>query len=156
MKTEYREKEHPWQLVLEITVTSLFWGLWLYIVMPLISALLWLAGVHVFVEQMFVLGGYEALVERLTTYGGVVLAMLVLISLWIVWNVRHYGSRNTRTHALAPVTLMEQAAVAGLEAERLSLLQESRRLVVRFGENGELTVDHSGMEKAPLASRRGA
>lgn len=147
MKAEYQESERPWQFALEVTVTTVFWGLWLYIVMPLISALLWVAGVHVFVEQMFVLGGYEALIERLSAYGGVVLAMLAVISLWIAWNVRHYGHRNTRTHALAAVTLMEQGAAAGVDAERLGKLHHVRRLTARFGDNEELILGEGGAEE---------
>jgi poly-beta-1,6-N-acetyl-D-glucosamine biosynthesis protein PgaD len=153
MKAQYQEGERRWRFALEITVTTVFWGLWLYVVMPLISALLWVAGVHVFVEQMFVLGGYEALIERLSAYGGVVLAMLAVISLWIAWNVRHYGHRNTRTHALAAVTLMEQGAAAGVDAERLADLHLARRLTVRFGDNEELILEGNAAEDPPPAVR---
>ena len=124
-------------------MTTVFWGLWFYIVMPLVSALLWLAGVEVFVEQMIEQGGYQALVDRLSTHGGVVIAMLVAFTLGIVWNVRHYGSHNTRTHTLAAVTLMEGGAASGIEPRRLGQLQESRRLVVHFRENDELVIQQA-------------
>lgn len=144
MKLDEHAGQPPWRMALEVTVTSVFWGLWFYLVMPLVSALLWLAGVQVFVEQMIERGGYETLLDKLSAYGGVVLAMLLAITLWIAWNKRHYGSHNTRTHALAAVTLMEEGAAAGVEPARLGQLQDSRRLVVRFDENDELVVEHAG------------
>lgn len=149
MKPEEDGRQFPWRTALEVTVTSVFWGLWFYLVMPLVSALLWLAGVQVFVEQMIEQGGYQALVDRLSTYGGVVTAMLVAITLWIVWNVRHYGSHNTRTHTLAAVTLMEEGAASGIEPRRLGQLQESRRLVIHFLENDELVIEQAEAAIAP-------
>lgn len=144
MKPEEDGRKFPWRTALEVTVTSVFWGLWFYLVMPLVSALLWLAGIQVFVEQMIARGGYETLLDELSAYSGVVLLMLVAITLWIAWNKRHYGSHNTRTHALAAVTLMEEGAVAGVEPARLGELQEFRRLVVRFDDNDELVVEQVG------------
>jgi poly-beta-1,6-N-acetyl-D-glucosamine biosynthesis protein PgaD len=51
------EDEPPLRLMAEATATALFWGMWLYVIMPLVSLLLWFAGVQVFVEQMLTLGG---------------------------------------------------------------------------------------------------
>jgi poly-beta-1,6-N-acetyl-D-glucosamine biosynthesis protein PgaD len=142
MKTETPPKR-PWQLVLEVAATTVFWAVWLYVVTPLVSALLWLAGIHVFVEQMIVLGGYEALIEKLTTYGLVVFVMLVVISTWVTWNVRRYGRHNTRTHQLAAVTLHESASAAGLPAKRLEQLRTQRRLLLDYDDQDRLTVEES-------------
>jgi poly-beta-1,6-N-acetyl-D-glucosamine biosynthesis protein PgaD len=131
-------RETPLRLAAEVTATALFWGLWLYVVMPLVSLLLWLAGVQVFVEQMITLGGYEAFLEKLMTYGLVVLAIMLTIFAWVLWNVKHYGKRNTRSHELAAVTLAETAEAAGMEIEAVEKLQYLPRMILAFDDQKRL------------------
>lgn len=128
------------QVVREAVLTTLFWGLWIYLIMPLVSLLLWFAGYQVFVEQMITLGGYEALLERLTHYGLVVGATMMATLVWVTWNVRRYGHHNIRTHELAAVTTYETAAIAGLEPGELERLHECQRLTVDFDDHDRLMV----------------
>ena len=112
----------PWertdlQRVAEFTITTLFWLVWLYLIMPLVSLLLWLVGVQLFMDEMIVRGGLQALIEELLRYGLVVLAMLAATLLWVNWNLRHYGGHNKRTHQPQPVSLNELAVDSGLCAE---------------------------------------
>jgi poly-beta-1,6-N-acetyl-D-glucosamine biosynthesis protein PgaD len=135
------EQEPPIRFFAEVTATAIFWGLWLYVVMPLVSLLLWLAGIDVFVEQMITLGGYQAFLEKLLTYGLVVLMIMLVVFVWVTWNVRRYGgAHNTRTRTLAPVTLAETAEAAGTEPDVIERLQMERRLVVGFDEQDRLLV----------------
>jgi poly-beta-1,6-N-acetyl-D-glucosamine biosynthesis protein PgaD len=130
--------EPPMQWAVEVTLTAIFWGLWLYVIAPLVSILLWLAGVHVLVEQMITLGGYEYLLEKLSTYGLVVLGIMCVTFAWVLWNIRRYGKRNTRRRAPPPVTLKETAAMAGLKPDVLRRMQHERRLVIDFDEQDRL------------------
>lgn len=132
------EREPPIRLAAEITATTLFWGLWLYVVMPLVSLLLWLAGIHVFVEQMITLGGYEAFLEKLITYGLVVLAIMLTTFAWVTWNLRRYGRHNVRTHELAAVTLAETAEAAGLDIAAVEELQSMKRFTLAFDDQKRL------------------
>jgi poly-beta-1,6-N-acetyl-D-glucosamine biosynthesis protein PgaD len=131
-------EEPPTQFAVEVTVTAIFWGLWLYVIAPLVSILLWLAGFQVFVEQMITLGGYEYLLEKLATYGLVVLGIMVTTFAWVVWNIRRYGNRNTRRRPPPLVTLKETAAVAGLQPDAIRRLQRQRRLVIDFDDQDRL------------------
>lgn len=133
------------RLAREAALTTLFWGLWIYLIMPLVSLLLWFAGYQVFVEQMITLGGYEVLLERIAHYGLVVLATMVATLIWVVWNVQRYGHHNIRTHEIAAVTVHETAAVAGLGAQEVERLQECPRLVVDFDEQDRLVVHERSM-----------
>lgn len=76
-------------------LTVLFWGIWLYLVLPLVSLLLWAFGVRFLVEQIR-LGGYEGLLGSLATYGVVLLVLVSLLALWITWNVVRYGGSHDR------------------------------------------------------------
>jgi poly-beta-1,6-N-acetyl-D-glucosamine biosynthesis protein PgaD len=131
-------EEPPAQYAMEVTLTVLFWGLWLYVIAPLLSIVLWLAGVNVFVEQMITLGGYQHFLEKLGTYGLVVFAIMCATFGWVAWNVGRYGKRNTRRRAPPPVTLKETATIAGLSRDAVRHLQKQRRLVVDFDEHNRL------------------
>lgn len=121
-----------------LSLTTFFWMIWLYLIMPLLSLLMWLAGYQLFVEEMVVLGGYEALLGELRHYGLTVLAILLGILLWIDWNQRRYGRHNQRTVQPSPVTVAEQAEHAGLTPETLTTLRTARRTVVDFDEQDRL------------------
>ena len=129
-----------WRYIAEVVATSLFWGAWLYVVMPLVSLILWFAGIYVFVEQMVFLGGYEAFIEKLVEYGLVVFGIFVAITFWVGWNARRYGAHNTRLHFLAPVTLQETAGAAGLTAAVVQDLQARKRIEIDFNDFDHMLV----------------
>ena len=107
-------------------LTVLFWGVWLYLVLPLVSLLLWVFGVRFLVEQIR-RGGYEVLLGSLISYG-VVLAVLVgLLALWIAWNVVRYGgSHDRRTVKRAEVSDAAVQEAFRLDDSLLSVLRDQR------------------------------
>jgi len=135
----YLEERSP-HFFVEVAATAVFWGLWAYFIAPLLSLLLWAGGVHVFVEEMITLGGYEALLEKLIAYGLVVLAIVVAVNAWVLWNVRRYGGHNTRTHELAAVTLVESADAAGMAEGELQRCQNAKRVLVEFDDGNRMQV----------------
>ena len=134
----HQSRESILRLAAEFAATTIFWGVWLYVIMPLVSLLLWFAGVQVFVEQMITLGGYEAFLEKLTTYGLVVFVIMLSTFAWVTWNLRHYGRHNIRTHQFAPVTLAETADVAGLDTAAAEQLQRMPRMTLAFDAQNRL------------------
>jgi len=121
-------------------MTTLFWGLWLYFILPLVSLLLWFAGIHIFVEQMVMLGGYQSFLDQLLDYGLVILGMMVLTLIWINWNKQYYGARNNRSRQPAPVTHQELADFAGVPPETIKNLHRRRRAVIYFDDRDRLVV----------------
>lgn len=143
------ESPHWW---FEVLITTLFWGVWLYVVMPILSLILWIAGYQVFVEQMITLGGYETFLEKVNTYGLVVLLIMVATIIWVNWNLRHYGHHNTRTHMIADVTLAESAAVAGVDVAKLQQIQTTRRIVIEYDERDYLVQIEKDTQSRTVAS----
>jgi poly-beta-1,6-N-acetyl-D-glucosamine biosynthesis protein PgaD len=121
-----------WQRATEITVTTIFWLAWLYLIMPFVSLLLWVFGIQLFVDEMLVRGGYEALIGELLHYGLVVIAMLAITFVWVFWNLRRYGGHEMRTHQPAAVSLDEIAAASDLSRDTLLEIRYARRLQMRF------------------------
>lgn len=123
----------------EVGVTTFFWGLWGYLAAPLLSLVLWYFGYRLFYEEMVGRAGYQAFIEQLENYGLAVLAMLLVTLAWVFWNRKRYGGiYNVRTHAIAPVSLMESAEVAGIAAGDLEHVRERRRMLLDFCERDRI------------------
>lgn len=118
--------------VMEVLMTFVFWGLWVYLVAPLLSLLLWYIGIYLFVDRMITLGGYEAFAEQLVNYGSAVFVMWLLLTLWVLWNLRRYGQRNRRTVPPPHVTHAQIAESMHLSPESLRLLNASRVTHMHF------------------------
>jgi poly-beta-1,6-N-acetyl-D-glucosamine biosynthesis protein PgaD len=135
------------RLLAEVAATTFFWGVWFYLVTPLVTLVLWYAGFRVFESEMVDRSGYQAFMEQSEQYGMVVMAMLLITLAWVFWNVRRYGGiYNTRTRSLAPVSLMESADMAGLAPEEVEQIQDCQRLVLDFTAHNHVIVRDSSPE----------
>lgn len=119
--------------VLELTITVIMWGLWVYLITPLVSLLLWLIGIYLFVNRMIMLGGYQAFAEQLVNYGTVVFVMWLGLTLWVLWNLYRYGRMERRTERPSHVTDAEMAESMNLSTETIRDMRASRRIALYFG-----------------------
>ena len=152
MTRHLRLKTTTWRTATEFTITTLFWLVWIYLVMPLVSLLLWGLGVRLFVNEMVVRGGYEALIGELGHYSLVVLAMLSVTLIWVYWNLRRYGGHEMRTQQPAPVSLVEIAATTGLSSGAIQAIRAKSRLRIGFDDDDHPIIhaeDRSRRQKAP-------
>ncbi len=121
--------------VAELMITVIFWGLWVYLVTPLLSLGLWFIGIYLFVDRMITLGGYEAFAEQLVNYGAAVFVMWLALTLWVIWNLRRYGQRNRRHEPPPYVTNDQIAEVMHLPAAMISRAHESRDIHLHFDQH---------------------
>jgi len=122
-------------------LTVLFWGVWLYLVLPLVSLLLWALGVRFLVEQIR-LGGYEGLLGSLVTYGVVLLVLISLLALWITWNVVRYGgSHDRRTVKRLEVPDWVVRGKFRIDDRLLSVLRAERLVRVDFAGDDVVIAD---------------
>jgi len=133
-------KPSSWRAGTELVVTALFWGIWIYFILPLVSLMMWLAGIFIFVEHMILLGGYQSFLDRLLDYGLVILGMMALTLIWINWNKQYQGAGNKRSRQPLPVTDKEIAEFAGVSPETIKALHRRRRTVVYFDDHDRLVV----------------
>jgi len=128
--------EHPIIIfsrnVAALMITVLFWGLWVYLVTPLLSLALWFIGIYLFVDRMITLGGYEVFAEQLVNYGSAVIVMWLLLTLWVIWNLRRYGQHNRRTEPSPYVTDEQIAEAMHLPVGTISRAHASRHIHLHF------------------------
>lgn len=144
----HRSHRRPVPTGILALLTVLFWAVWLYLVLPLVSLLLWALGVRVFLER-FRQGGYEGLLASLATYSSVLLVIVSLLTFWIVWNVVRYGgSSDRRTVKRAEVPDWVVRETFRLDDKLLTLLRTERLVRVDFEGEGVVVIPDS----RPLAA----
>ena len=126
----------------ELLITIVFWGLWIYLITPLLSLLLWMGGVYLFVDRMIAMGGYQTFASHLVDYSITIFVMWLLLTLWVLWNLLRYGKRNRRSTGPGLVTSQDIAATIGSEPATVDQLRASREIFLHFDEN-----DHPVVEK---------
>jgi len=119
----------------ELVITVLFWGLWVYLITPLLSLGLWFIGIYLFVDRMITLGGYEVFAEQLVNYGAVVIVMWLVLTLWVIWNQRRYGRHNRRAEQSPSVTDAQLAETMHLSTKIISHAHVSRHIYLHFDQN---------------------
>ena len=121
-------------------LTALFWGLWLYLVLPLVTLLLWVAGIEL-VTREAVEANRTALLHTMSTYSVVLLVVLALLVAWIAWNVVRYGGardrRTVKRPDVAPSDVWERFRVDHSIGETL---QQTRFARVDFDREGCVTL----------------
>jgi poly-beta-1,6-N-acetyl-D-glucosamine biosynthesis protein PgaD len=109
-------------------LTVLFWGVWVYLVLPILALLLWAAGIRLFVTEMVASGRHD-LVRALLSYSTVLLTLVALLLLWILWNsVRYGGDSDRRTQKRPEVEDLEVGKSFSLDFTLLSTLRTQRFL----------------------------
>lgn len=129
----------------ELLVTIVFWGLWVYLITPLLSLLLWMGGIYLFVDRMIAMGGYQTFASHLVDYSIAIFVMWLLLTLWVLWNLLRYGKRNRRSTGPRLVTSEDIAAAIGCEPATVDQLKASREIFLHFDEN-----DHPVVEKVKV------
>jgi poly-beta-1,6-N-acetyl-D-glucosamine biosynthesis protein PgaD len=126
-------------------ITVVFWAVWVYLVMPLLTGVAWYFGVRLFTEQMSS-DGYDGLRQSLLAYSTVLLGLVGLLMAWIAWNVLRYGGNNDRRTVKRPeVTDPEIWEAFRLDATLLETLREARMLRLDLDPDG-CVVLHAAIE----------
>ena len=116
-------------------MTVLFWGLWLYLIAPLISLFFWLGGVYLFLDRMVALGGYQELVDKAYNYSLVILVMWTLLGVWVIWNQKRYGKKDRRHMKPNHVSRINLKTSTGLDFPLLDQLRHSKEIYIHFDED---------------------
>jgi len=132
-------------------VTVLFWGLWLYLIAPLISLFFWFGGIYLFLDRMVALGGYQELVDKAYNYSFAILAMWVVLGLWVTWNQKRYGNRNRRQLKPNHVSRMNLKTTTGLDFPLLDQLRHSKEIFIHFDEDKKPVIESRPRSQRAIA-----
>jgi len=135
-------------------VTVLFWGLWLYMIAPLISLFFWFGGVYLFLDRMVAMGGYQDLIDKAYNYSFAILVMWGLLAAWVIWNQKRYGNKDRNRRHLRPnhVSRINLKTSTGLDFPLLDQLRQSREIFIHFDENRKPVIESRPQGNARVLS----
>ena len=116
----------------ELAMTMVFWGLWLYFIMPLVSLILWAGGVYFFTDRMITMGGYQSFSDQLVNYTIAILAMALALTLWVIWNQRRYGRHDKRNMIPKHVSETQVGEATGLGQKDMDGLRSARAIFMHY------------------------
>ncbi|MFQ5488183.1 MAG: poly-beta-1,6-N-acetyl-D-glucosamine biosynthesis protein PgaD [Gammaproteobacteria bacterium] len=118
-------------------ITLLFWVLWFYLWIPVISLVAWLLSADVFYREMIRLDGLYGLLDLLGWYGLVIASIAVFYSGWALYNQFRFRGKNRRQEQ-PEVEPLELADAFNIEPALILPLQEAKRLLIVHDEQGEI------------------
>jgi len=134
---ERPEMQSPLQRVTGWGVTFVFWVIWLYLWLPLISLFAWLVGIRLFREHMIDNGGYEVLFDIIGWYLLIILITSVALLGWARYNLMHFRGKGRRKSAL-PIDLAAHAHDFKVDPQRLLQWQTAKHLVIHHDGQGDI------------------
>ncbi|HID70800.1 MAG TPA: poly-beta-1,6-N-acetyl-D-glucosamine biosynthesis protein PgaD [Desulfobacterales bacterium] len=90
-------------------LTILFWGVWFYLWLPVVSMLAWWLGFKFFYRHMVELGGFSGFIQFLDVFFSGIFLLCGALALWSLYNLKRYGSYRRRNQIMT--TDMDNLAV---------------------------------------------
>ena len=112
----------------EWSFTTLMWGLWIYLFLPLLNVILWLLGFHLFYVKVIERGGYIHLLNLLGKMGWAVLLVFGILRLWGYYNYVRFGRKNRRK-SVSPTTAVQLSGFFHLPPDQVLELQSKKEVV---------------------------
>ena len=87
--------------ITETSFTGIMWGVWLYLLFPLVNIVLWLLGIKNFHLRIIEEVGYKELIALIEKIGLTVVTVFLVLRLWGYYNYRRFGMKNRRSSSPA-------------------------------------------------------
>ncbi len=118
-------------------LTTLMWGLYAYLWLPLVSLGAWYLGVQFAYDLVLRAGGPESLWNLLFWFTVILLTTALVVIVWSRIQRARFAGKERRVNS--PVlTAEEEMAYWDIDAATLDHYRSEARLVVRFTEDGRL------------------
>ncbi len=118
-------------------LTFLFWVIWFYLWIPLLSLAGWLFGVEIFYDEMVVREGLQTLLDLLGLYVLVIFLISATLGIWAAVNLWRFRGKERRSARVA----VDDASLAddfGVTTEQVACWRQSRRLLMSHDEQGNI------------------
>ncbi len=116
-------------------VTFLFWVVWFYLWMPLVTLIAWTFGLQVVYEHMIVLEGWKGLSRLLTFYFTTITALGFVFIGWALYNNIRFRNKKRRGNG-GRVEVQDLVDFYHVGPEMVAKGSQSKRVVVHFNPEG--------------------
>ena len=125
------------QRIIYPVLTFLFWLLWIYIWLPLVSLIAWGFGVQLYYDEMILNHGLEALMNMAGIYAMVVLLIGTMLISWAVYNLKRFRNKERRS-AIEKLSNEKLAEHFHVDTGDLTRWHDASRMVVHLNEKGDV------------------
>jgi biofilm PGA synthesis protein PgaD len=120
------------------SITFIFWVLYIYLWLPLITLVAWWIGAKLFNVHFIQLSGYTGLIEKLGLYAAIILVISVILIGWA--KIEHLRFKDKpRRKGNTAVTVAEVAHKYSIEESQLIQLRQEKSVVVHFSDKGVMS-----------------
>ncbi len=117
-------------------VWAICWGMWIYLLVPLVTLCSWVLGDKKMINQMRWFGGYKSLLELMEIYG---VTLLIMATLWLVWVLyRALRKRLILPASQKKVNDAELCAFYQVKADELQQCRTASMITVFYDELGHI------------------
>jgi len=81
----------------EAAFTVLMWGIWSYLLLPILNLILWLIGIRIFYLELVAGSAYPEFLALARNAGWIVFTIFVILRCWGLYNYWKFGKVNRRT-----------------------------------------------------------
>lgn len=114
--------------IVELTFTGFVWGIWAYLLLPLVNIVMWVVGLRFIEISVIEQLGYKEMIDLMGKMGWIVLIVFLVLRLWGFYNYKRYGQRTRRKGSM-PVTIEQLAAHFQIPAEEVKDMQSKKEIV---------------------------
>ena len=120
------------------SITFIFWMLYIYLWLPLITLVAWWLGAKFFDLHIIQLQGYTGLIDKLGLYAVIIFIISALLIGWA--KVEHLRFKDKpRRKGSAAITDREVAKRYNLQESQLTQLRLEKSVVVHFSDSGAIS-----------------
>ncbi len=112
----------------EIGITGIIWGIWIYLLLPIINLLLWVFGIkHIYVE-VFENLGYKEFLTLIQKMGWIIIGFFVVLRLWGYYNYWRFAKRNKRK-SVKTSNVEDITKIFNIETDKIKKLMYRKEIV---------------------------
>jgi len=114
--------------ITEVTFTGFVWGIWAYLLLPLVNIIMWIVGLRLIEKSVIEQLGYAEMLALISKMGWIVLIVFLILRLWGLYNYKRFGKRSRRKSS-SPVTVEQLAAHFQVPAEQVEYMRSQKEIV---------------------------
>ncbi len=139
-------------LIGEGILTTLFWGFWAYLWLPIISLIAWLFGFQILYIHMVELGGFDGLLHQMGTFSSGIGIFSGTLAVWSFYNLKRYGSYNRRNKTLRTNT-KQMAEEFSVTYEIIDDIRKSKTVRFHFNDVHEIAAIDTDSGKTTILQK---
>lgn len=120
------------------SITFIFWVLYIYLWLPLITLVAWWVGAKLFNLHIIQLNGYTGLIEKLGLYGAIIIVISAILIGWAKIEHLRFKDKPRRKDGNS-VSVAEVAKKYNLAESQLIQLRQEKSVVVYFSDKGVMS-----------------